>query len=300
VRHFAVDKVEDLRFFRNSKYVQSEIGDSYKQVEKFLKQGRLVLFSGTPCQCEGLYRYFGGNIPRGLSMADVVCHAVPCRAVFSAYLDWLEDITGSEAKSVLFRDKGRWGYEYSNMRAFDRAEPYTPPVSNNQIQPFYSEGVETDPYLRAFFDDLSDRPSCYQCRFKKRHRVTDLTLWDCFDAWRYGESFDDNKGATRVLVHSEKGQTLLDASLKMLRVKEIDADEATSRVREMTRSVDPNPRRAAMFADFERIGSAEFIEKWFPMDAKVVTKREMRVLLERTGMYSAAKQLLWKIRGRVS
>lgn len=298
VRHFAVDKVEDLRFFRNSKYVQSEIGDSYRQVDQFLKQGRLVLFSGTPCQCEGLYRYFSGNVPQGLSMADVVCRAVPCRAVFSAYLDWLQNSTGSDADCVLFRDKGCWGYEYSNMRAFNCEEPYQPPQSANQIRPTYSEGVETDPYLRAFFGDLSDRPSCYACRFKKRHRVSDLTLWDCFDAWRYGDEFDDNRGATRILMHSEKGQTLLDASLGMLKVKEIDADEAVSRSREMTRSVDPNPRRTAMFSDLESMEGAAFIEKWFPKDAKVTVKRDARELLERTGAYSAAKRALQRVRGR--
>ena len=299
VCHFPVERVEDLWLFRNSKYVQSEVGDAYRQVDKYLKEGRLVLFSGTPCQCEGLWRYFGGKAPRGLGMADVVCRAVPCRAVFAAYLDWLKDSTGAEPECVLFRDKGRWGYEYSNMRAFDRQEPYMPPESANQIQPTYSEGVETDPYLRAFFGDLSDRPSCYACRFKKRHRVSDLTLWDCFDAWRYGDGFDDNRGATRILVHSEKGQTLLDASLGMLRAKELDADEAASRSRELTHSIERNQRRAAMFADLEAMPGTEFIEKWFPLDAKVAAKREARALLERTGAYSAVKQALWKIRERV-
>jgi ferredoxin len=298
VRCFAVDKVEDLRFFRNSKYVQSEIGNAYQEVDEYLKQGRLVLFSGTPCQCEGLYHYFGGKIPRGLGMVDVVCHAVPCRAVFSAYLDWLEDSTGSEVQSVLFRDKGRWGYEYSNMRAFDKEEPFQPKTSGNQIQPVYSEGVETDPYLRAFFGDLSDRQSCYQCRFKKRYRITDMTLWDCFDAWRYGNGFDDNRGATRILVHSDKGQTLLEASLGMLRVKELDADEAASRSRELTHSVDPSPSRTAMFADLGIMDGSKFVKKWFPMDAKVAVKRGARELLERTGAYSAAKKTLQQLRGR--
>jgi hypothetical protein len=199
---------------------------------------------------------------------------------------------------VLFRDKGCWGYEYSNMRAFDETEPYQPLASANQIQPTYSEGVETDPYLRAFFGDLSDRPSCYACRFKKRHRVSDLTLWDCFDAWRYDDGFDDNRGATRVLVHSEKGQTLLDASLGMLKAKELDADEAASRSRELTHSIERNPRRAAMFADLEDMSGMEFIEKWFPLDAKVAAKREARVLLERTGAYSLAKKTLQRVRGR--
>lgn len=60
-----------------------------------------------------------------------------------------------------------------------------------------------------------------------------------------------------------------------------------------------NPKRSAMFADLENMGGAKFIEKWFPLDAKVAAKREVRALLERTGAYSAAKQALWKIRERV-
>jgi ferredoxin len=299
VRCMSAEKIEDLRFFRNSKYVQSEIGDSYRQVRKYLDSGRLVLFSGTPCQCEGLYDYLGKKVPDGLFMADFVCRAVPCRAVFRAYLEWLDEKIDKKTETVLFRDKGRWGYEYSNMRAFDQEEPYQPTDSANQVQPTYSEGVETDPYLRAFFGDLSDRPSCYTCRFKKRYRVTDLTMWDCFDAWRYGDGFDDNRGATKVLVHTSKGQMLLDASLGMLRMKEIDANEAASHSHELTRSTNRNPRRAAMFADLESMSGLEFVEKWFPQGAKIVIKRDARELLERTGIYSKAKQGLWVLREKM-
>ena len=128
--------------------------------------------------------------------------------------------------------------------------------------------------------------------------MTDLTLWDCFDAWRYDESFDENRGVTRVLVHTEKGQTLLDASLKMLRAKEIDADEAVARSQEMTRSVNPNPHRAAMLSDLENMENKAFIEKWFPKDVSVTVKRDARNLLERTGAYSVAKRALQRVRGR--
>lgn len=292
-----VEKVEDLRLFRNSKYVQSEVGAAYRWAKEYLDSGRLVLFSGTPCQCEGLYDYLGKKVPDNLCMADFVCRAVPCRAMFRAYLEWLDDKTGGKTKTILFRDKGRWGYEYSNMRAFNCEEPYEPKDSASQVQSTYSEGVETDPYLRAFFDDLSDRPSCYTCRFKKRYRVTDLTMWDCFDAWRYDDDFDDNRGATRVLVHTQKGQTMLDASLGMLRAKEINADEAANRSRELTHLIDRNPRRAAMFADLDSMPGPDFIEKWFPLDAKVILKCGAREILERIGAYSAVKRALWVFRG---
>lgn len=294
-----VEKIEDLRLFRNSKYVQSEVGNAYRRVREYLDSGRLVLFSGTPCQCEGLYDYLGKRVPDNLSTADFVCRAVPCRAVFRAYLEWLDDRTGSKTETVFFRDKGRWGYEYSNMRAFNCGEPYDLKDSVSQVQPTYSEGVETDPYLRAFFGDLSDRPSCYTCRFKKRYRVTDLTMWDCFDAWRYGDGFDDNRGATRILVHTQKGQALLDASLGMLRAKELDADEAANCSRELTHPVDRNPKRNAMFVDLESMPGSDFIEKWFPLDAKVALKRGSREMLERTDAYSTVKRALWVLREKV-
>ena len=297
VRHMPVERVEDLRFFRNSKYVQSEMGDTYRQVKELLDAGRLVLFSGTPCQCEGLYDFLGKNKPSGLFIVDFVCHAVPARAFFKAYLSWLES-RGIDSQSVLFRDKGRWGYEYPNLRVFDQIEPYDPADSAQQVPHLYSSGVESDPYLRAFFGDLSDRPACYRCVFKKRYRVTDITMWDCFDAWRYGDGFDDDRGATRVLVHTEGGRELFDASVGMLRHKEIDADQAARLSRELTHSVTGNPKRNEMFRDLEVCGDAEFIDRWFPDSPSIVAQRELRALLQQTGAYSAAKEALCKIRER--
>lgn len=57
VTHQYVETYEDLKIFRNSKYVQSLMGNAYLQVKEFLKQGRMVCFSGTPCQLEGLLNY---------------------------------------------------------------------------------------------------------------------------------------------------------------------------------------------------------------------------------------------------
>ena len=70
----------------------------------------------------------------------------------------------------------------------------------------YNEGVETDPYLRAFFGDLSDRPSCYECKFKKQNRVSDFTIWDCFIVGDISKKLDDDKGTSRVLIHTEHGK----------------------------------------------------------------------------------------------
>ena len=57
VVHGYTETKKGLEVFRGSKYVQSRIGNTYKQVKKFLKKGQQVLFSGTPCQIAGLKKF---------------------------------------------------------------------------------------------------------------------------------------------------------------------------------------------------------------------------------------------------
>ena len=249
VVHKYVEKVEDLRLFRNSKYVQSEIGDTFKQVKVFLKQERLVCFSGTPCQIEGLKKYLNKE-NQNLITVDVVCHAVPSPFVWDKYLQ-LHGVNSSNTDDVLFRDKGLYGYKYSVMSIYN----------NNNIQ--YSNGVETDVMLRAFFSDICDRPSCYDCTFKKRHRVCDLTIWDCFSVDKFAKELDD-KGTTRILTHTAKGNSILTKISDRVLVKEIDVEKAVNGVREMVESVSKHPKRKIFFEDLSIMEPDIFFQKYFP------------------------------------
>lgn len=286
---FAVEDASELWRFRNSKYVQSSIGPAYREVKGYLDSGREVLFSGTPCQCEGLLSFLGKRYPR-LHVADVVCHAVPCRAVFSSYCEWLGRETGSEPGAVRFRDKSRFGYRYSMIRALreDGEEP---------SGEAYRKGVESDPYLRAFFSNMCDRPSCYECAFKKRYRESDLTLWDFFDVARMDKTFDDNRGVTRVLCHTEEGTALVADASEYARVMEVGADEACKGVREMVMSVERDPRCDAFMTDVESMGADAF-DRWFPDSPRVKLERVARLTAERLGVYDQAKRLLKKVLGK--
>lgn len=286
VGHFGVESADELWRFRNSKYVQSVVGPSYPEVREQLKSGRLVLFIGTPCQCEGLLRYLGCK-PDNLRVTDFVCHAIPARAVFARQIEWLDATCGDEAESIFFRDKSRYGYRYSNMRATTGERPDSDTI--------YSQGVESDPYLRAFFADLSDRPICYECPFKKRHRVTDLTCWDFFDVYRLDKSFDDNRGVTRILVHDESGEELVKRISKYARVAEIDADAACEGVRELTKSVGMNPRRDAFMADVATMDGKQLMVKWFPDTTKVKAERFARHVCEKLGVYDQMKRAVKKL-----
>ena len=96
---------------------------------------------------------------------------------------------------MIFRDKSRYGYKYTLMTV----------AGQNTL---YQEGIDTDPYLRAFFSGLAIRPSCENCRFKKQYRPGDFTLWDCFNTEDYDKQMDDNIGTTKILVQSDKGRRI--------------------------------------------------------------------------------------------
>lgn len=83
LRHIACFRKEDLWRLRGAKYVQSDLGDCYREVKRWL-QVKPVLFSGTPCQVDGLYRYLGHR-PENLTTCDLVCHGVPSPSVWEIW-----------------------------------------------------------------------------------------------------------------------------------------------------------------------------------------------------------------------
>lgn len=280
VRHICVDREEDLHKFRNSKYVQSVLGDCFQQAKSFLDSGRQVLFSGTPCQIEGLKSFLRKDYD-SLFTVDVVCHAYPSPLIWRKYIEFRSGGNGNfiDAK---FRDKADYGYDYSQISLTDGSK-----------RQHY--GVESDPYLRAFFSNLSDRPSCYNCAFKKRYRVSDVTIWDCFDVYKFDKEFDDNRGVTRVLVHSPKGGYLIEQVKIRCKVKQIDTEKAVEGVREMVKSVPSNPNREQFFADAAIMESATFFKKWFPDTLKVKIERFIRCTTEKLGIYAPVKRLAKKV-----
>ena len=310
VRHVGVDREEELWRFRNSKYVQSETAQAFKEAGQYLQQGRYVCFSGTPCQIEGLRNYLSGKYRGGrqrpetegagekdrkapecrdgifekLVTVDVVCHAVPSPLVFEKYVRMQKKRFGDRMASILFREK-HFGYKYSTMT-----------VRDGEGRDLYAHGIDTDPMLRAFFSDVCDRPSCYACRFKKRYRRSDFTIWDCYTVYQFDPRMDDDRGTTRVLVHSEKGREVFAQIRESLRWSAVEPDALTAGVREMFHSVEVSGRREAFMRDAAVLGGRALFQKWFPEDWKVRAERTARNVLVRTGLYSGAKKMLFRIR----
>ncbi|MBP5345516.1 MAG: Coenzyme F420 hydrogenase/dehydrogenase, beta subunit C-terminal domain [Bacteroidales bacterium] len=278
VAHQAVEDEDELKLFRNSKYVQSEIGDCYNQVLKFLKESRLVLFSGTPCQIEGLLGFLRGREYQNLILQDIVCHGIPSPAIFNSYIALQQQNIGGRFTNVLFRDK-HYGYHYSSFSIYNEDETKN-----------YHKGIDTNAFLRAYFSNLSDRPSCYDCPFKKRYRKSDLTLWDCFPIEKFTKDLD-GKGTTRVLVQSDKGMAVMKAVMGDLRAIPVDADKLTSGVNEMYYSVPMNPKREQFFREFNYMSKEEFFLKWFPITFKTKLNSFIRITAHKLGIYTITKRL---------
>lgn len=282
VHHTYVESTMDLTKFRGSKYVQSYLGDTYKKVKEFLENNRLTCFSGTPCQIEGLKKYLRKDYDNLITI-DVMCHAVPSPLVWQKYLRFEKSkLNGKNIKLISFRDKSKYGYKYSTMT-----------IKTDKDQ--YSKGVETDPYLRAFFGDLSDRPSCYACKFKKQCHESDFTIWDCFITENFDKSLDDDKGTSRVLINTNKGREIFEKIKSNFKCIEVKPEDAVKNVKEMLHSVNVNSNRKKFFEDINSLNEEEFFKKWFPDSIKVKLERFTRVIMAKTGIYSAVKKMAKKI-----
>ena len=282
VKHCAAATMEELGKFRNSKYVQSELGDIYKEIKQYLDVGRWVAMSGTPCQIEGLIHFLRKPYEK-LLLIDVVCYGVPSPGMFADYMKYMHRKIGGTFKKVLFREK-RPGYNYTSFSLYNE---------NPRLD--YHKGVESEPFMRSFFSNMNVRPSCYDCKFKKRYRVSDFTIWDCYDVKRFSRNFD-NRGTNRVLVHSTKGEKVLNDIKKSVRLEEyMDLDYFIKDEIAMVTSVPSNVHREAFFKDYRNLDFNIFIHKWFPVTLKVRLNSLLRNIAFRLGVYNASKRFVKRL-----
>ncbi len=283
VVHKGIDKEDDIRLFRNSKYVQSNMQNVYSEIKELLTKGKLTCFSGTPCQIEGLKKFLDKEYDN-LLLVDVVCRAVPSPKVLRAYIKHIKKnkLHEEEIKSLSFRNKDKYGYKYTLMKI----------LSDNYS---YEEGVETDPYLRAFFGGYSIRKSCGDCKFKKRYRESDITIWDCFNVEDFDKDMDDNVGSTRVLIHSLKGIELFEKIKDNFKFVEVPVEDAIKGSKEMIFPTDLNVSRDEFFYDLNRLDTESLFNKYFPINIKTRTEKFFRVKLINVPFYKKIKKIAKRV-----
>lgn len=195
VEHGWADTLDGIKAFRGSKYVQSKIGNSYREAERFLKQGRNVLFSGTPCQIAGLKTFLRKDYPNLLTV-DIICHGVPSPKVWRGYL---KSITNSPLY-VNFRDKTTDGWNNWHLKIIDK--------SNITV---CQESLRSNTYISLFLKNYSLRPSCYDCRMHIGKSDSDIKIADYWGIKNCHPHFFDNKGSSLVIIYTSKGKTAFES-----------------------------------------------------------------------------------------
>lgn len=202
------ETIEGLDAFKGSKYLQAKVENAYKECENFLKAGRKVLFTGTPCQIAGLNRFLRKDYASLYTIA-CVCHGAPSPGVWKKYLG--EISKGRIPIKVKFRDKstGWFGYSFSIE------------YSNGNI---YKKQACDEPYMQAFFHSLIERPYCSKCSFRLGYSNADLMLGDLWRIEKLVPDFNDNLGTSIVIIYNKRGEDLFNAIKKIY--KNINLEEA--------------------------------------------------------------------------
>lgn len=262
VKHAVITNKDDLYKLRTSKYVQSEIGDTYKVAEEYLKSGKKVLFSGTPCQLNGLKSYLGKEYDN-LYTQDIICHGVPSPLVWEKYKEYRKKIDKQEPININFRNKDT-GWKLFNLKfKFSDYREY----KKNQYE---------DLFMQAFLRDACLRDSCYNCSFKEKDRKTDITLADFWGIENIKPEINDDKGLSLVIIHTEKGMKLFETIKKQLFIDEVDFEASIQFNKSMYKSVDKPQNREKFFDNLDKLSFDKLVKKYTIDKRGNIIKRVLR------------------------
>lgn len=220
VSHKYSETKSGLVCFRGSKYVQSRIGQTYIEAESLLKKDRYVLFSGTPCQIAGLWKFLHKDYQK-LYTVDVICHGVPSPGVWNKYLksirpksfDGKNTVLSSlnempEIASISFRDKRNGWEKFGFVAQFvaDEGGDKNSVLPPNNV--FYENHYQ-NLFMKGFLRNLCLRPSCYDCPARSGKSNSDILLGDFWGVKRRCPEMYNANGVGLVLVYTQKGAELV-------------------------------------------------------------------------------------------
>lgn len=206
VYHCVANSTLGRNKMRRSKYVESDLGEVYLQILSLAKESIPILFTGTPCQVDGLRKFLElKNIKLdNVFLCDIVCHGVGSQKLWEKYINYIQQHESIKITSINFRDK-EMGW---------RNNRFTACTSNRKV--FLEE------YASIYGTCLSNRPSCFSCRYTRAIRNSDITLGDFWTSKQFSLNIPENNGLSLVLVHSSKGENLLNCCKNVSIIKEVE------------------------------------------------------------------------------
>jgi len=231
----SAETIEQLSEFRGSKYLQARVDNSYIQCKDFLKSGRKVLYSGTPCQIAGLLDYLRKPF-ENLVTVDFVCHGVPSPGIWNKYLEEVTEASKIALKDVKYRTKPEGWKKFHLGITLDKYG------SSYILSSRYSDNS----YMKAFLSNMILRPSCYACPTKSGKSQSDLTIADFWGVEKVMPDMDDDRGTSIVLINTLKGESVVDE--QNMKCKNVDYDAIIPFNPSISSSSSPHRQRRYFFA----------------------------------------------------
>lgn len=194
VSHNRAENKEQRDKFKGSKYIQSDMNDIIKKVQKDLSDNRKVLFSGTACQVHAVKESIPKKYNDNLYTIDLICHGVPSKKIFEEFLKYIEKISGKTIKEFNFRDKRfGWRSHYETC--------------------IFEDGTEltTQYFKNLFYGHNILRPACHNCNYANTHRPADVTIADFWGIENVAPDFQDKKGVSLTIINNQKGKQWFEA-----------------------------------------------------------------------------------------
>lgn len=249
VKHIYIDDEKDLYKLQGSKYVQSNIKNTYKEAKQFLDQNRLVLFSGTPCQIAGLKAFLQNKDYNNLITVDLSCTGTPSQKLFNDYIKFLENNNKKQIINFEFRNKIKMGWSCGNaLITFE----------NKKQKIIYNSSS----YLNLFINGGIHRESCYNCQFTGLNRISDITIADCWGIEleypnllkQNGGTLDKDKGISLVLINTNKGEEILGKIKENLIIENIDITKLKKYNGPLRRPIKLNDTSKQYLTIYEKFG----------------------------------------------
>lgn len=260
VEHTMITDEKDLYKLMGSKYVQSTIGYIYKEVKEKLQQDKYVLFTGTPCQIEGLKSYLMKDYDK-LYTQDIICHGVPSPLVWEKYKKYREKVDKNKPIKISFRNKDD-GWTLFNMKFSYRKS-------------YYKKNQNEDLFMQAFLKNTILRDSCYNCHFKKINRISDITLADYWGIQNVHPELNDNKGTSVLIVNSKKGEELFNQIKDKIKFVETDIKKIIEYNPALIESAKMDKNRKLFFENLDNIEFDELVKKYTykrPLYRRILSK----------------------------
>lgn len=255
VRHYITSDVNDVYKMMGSKYVQSKTEDTYERTKALLKNGSIVLYSGTPCQIAGLHRYLQKEY-ENLITVDFICHGVPSPFVWRDYLN--EFNIKKSLLSVLGIDKEKHNHKKSSSISHiefrnktERGWRHFSFYVKGRTKVLLSDKHHDNLYMKAFLNNLILRPSCYDCPAKQLKSGSDITMADFWSIEKVLPQWsDDNNGTSLLLVNTEKGNYILEAINNYVRLDYVSYDSVKQYNTAIIKSAVPHKNREVFFRNY--------------------------------------------------